>query len=572
MKLNDKSKRILKIFWILYAIFSIIMWLPQTDRLLSGDYKTISRHVALDDLWNVRINDTQYNNVSLNELKFPPVNIGDTIVMERKLPENWDIKQAALRLHIRQTTVNLAIDNETVYKYGFERLQENKTVGSGFQFINFLDEYKGKTMTLTLHVSEDHAFSRFDSIRLYEWNHGYRALLTENRLPLFLGCFLLVFGLIVVAITTVAILFSTRFFKMLFLAAFSICMGLWTLCYYNAILVFSIPLYSISFIEYMALYLSPLPILLYMYSHVKALNSKKYLTLYWILLAVQLVFNVVTIYWHTIDYIHCAATLKYMQTLIIIHLAYFILVLVKNFRHNPFTSKIYLVGLFIVSSAIGYDLVAYYYSRYLAGSISVKGVSSLGIVVFLFLLFVEFYYSMANQMIEEKERNFLIKSAYTDDLTLLPNRRFCSEHMQKITESNDLNYAVMCFDLNNLKVINDTYGHTQGDLLIKCAADVLSKSFASHGVVGRMGGDEFIAILNTSDQKVIEKLIDQFHNNIAIKNREQQDLDLSISCGYTICGEGDIHNIEKLYRIADVRMYENKKLYKERKMSKTLAT
>lgn len=565
MKLSKKAKRILKIFWIAYAIFSIIMWLPQTDRLLCIDYPKTSQHIALDDQWNIQINNTHYNNVSLNELKFPAVEIGDKIIMERRLPDDWDIAQAALRLHIRQTTVNICIDGEQVYEYGFDRYRLNKTVGSGFQFVNFLDEYKGKTMTITLHISEDRAFSRFDSIRLYEWDHAYRALLTENRLPMFLGSFLFVFGLIVASISAIAVLFSTKFLRMLFLAAFSVCMGLWTLCYYNAVLVFSIPLYSISFIEYMALYISPIPILLYMYAHVKDLNDRKFTFSYWILFGIQFIFNIVTIYLHTLDLIHCAATLKYMQTLIILHLIYFSVVLVKNFKKNPFTKKFYLWGLSIVSASIGYDLFAYYYSRYFAGTTTLKGVSSFGIIVFLFVLFLEFYYSLAKKIIEEKERNYLIKSAYTDDLTLLPNRRFCSEHMQKITESKNMNYAVMCFDLNNLKVVNDTYGHTQGDLLIKCAADVLSKSFAEHGVVGRMGGDEFIAILNTSNQKDIDHLIDAFHENIAMKNQEYSDLDLSISCGYTICGEGNIHNIEKLYRIADTRMYENKKQYKERR-------
>ena len=96
---------------------------------------------------------------------------------------------------------------------------------------------------------------------------------------------------------------------------------------------------------------------------------------------------------------------------------------------------------------------------------------------------------------KDTERKSLIQRAYTDEMTELHNRRYCTEYMEKINENREENYTIICFDLNNLKETNDNYGHTRGDLLIQSAAQVIKDTFSKKGVVGRMGGDEFIAIL-----------------------------------------------------------------------------
>lgn len=98
------------------------------------------------------------------------------------------------------------------------------------------------------------------------------------------------------------------------------------------------------------------------------------------------------------------------------------------------------------------------------------------------------------------------------------NRHYCSEHMKEMENKQDSDYAVFSFDLNNLKIVNDTYGHVKGDILIKSAAEVIAETFEKYGIVGRMGGDEFIAILLTFQKSKIERMIDEFSSNICKKN------------------------------------------------------
>lgn len=561
-KLFDK-KNILKILWILYAFLSVFIWLPHTDDLLTKDYEKISNYVLLDDSWDITINDTFYQNVSLGDLHFPAVNKGDQITMERILPETWNIEEGTLRIYIRHAAVRVYIDNEMIYEYGYERLADNKTVGSGYQFINFPEIYEGKTLKIHYYLSEDKVFTKLDSVRIYAWENALRTLITENRLPMFLGCFLVILGLAAFALTAFALAFSRKFIRPMCVSLFSLCMGLWTLCHYNILLVFSIPLYSISLIKYISLYLGPLPLVVYMYEDVKNIKYKIFKVIYWLLFAVLVIFLTVAIGLHMVDKVHMAATLKYMQILILVWLALFLVVILLNFKSSKAVNRLYLIGMLAIIGCTIYDLIGYSNDRYLGNnSMSLKGVSSMGVMVFILVLFFIFYLQMIQKMMQEKERDFLIKSAYTDELTSLNNRRYCMEYMGKIRDEKNTDYTVVCFDLNNLKTVNDTLGHAKGDILIRSAADVLKESFIKHGIVARMGGDEFIAILTTSNAEKLTELMEQFQKNIDRKNKEIQDLNMSIAYGYA-SGIEIREDIEKVYHEADNRMYEKKKQMKQ---------
>ena len=565
MKDRKLWKNVLKLVWILYVIINIIVWIPVIDGLFTTDYESTSNCISLNSDWDIMINNEAYHDVSLDDFRFEAVGTGDRIVMERNLPSYWDIVEGTLRLHIRHSAVRMYIDGRQVYEYGYDRMRKNKTIGSGYQFINFPDKYRGQKIKLELEVNEQNAFTKFDPIQIYGWENAYRALLTENRIPLFLGGFLTVFGLCILLITAFALVVSTKYIRFFCIAAFCICVGLWTLCYYNILVIFAIPLYSVCLIEYMTLYLSPLPLIIYMYGHVKNLKSKVLKVIYWILFTVQLVFDLVFIGLHTMDIVHCASVLQYFQVIIICHLIYFMLIDLKNLKSSQLMNRFYLVGLLIVAVCIGYDLFVYYEERYHSAAIaSFRGLSALGMMFLVFILIISFYMNLAHKMMQDAERSLLLKSAYTDELTQLHNRRYCSEQMVQLNEDKTAEYTVISFDLNNLKTVNDTYGHAKGDILIKSAADVIGKTFEEQGFVGRMGGDEFLAVLLTADKKRIEGLMEQFKSNILKKNQEVEDLDMSISCGYASSNEIEDRDIEKIYQKADDRMYADKKQYKLR--------
>lgn len=562
-KRKPSRKSILKILFICYAVLSIFCTTAMVDRMFSNDYSVISQCVVLNDGWDITINHQAYQNVSLDTFHFDIVNTGDSITMMRTLPARLDCVGNALLLPIRQTAVKVYVDADQIYQYGLERINQHKTIGSGYLTVELPDNYAGKTLKLHLTVGEDSAFTRFDPIQIYEWKNIYRVMLTENRMPLFLGCFLTIFGLVTCIITVFALLFSGRFLRILCVSLFSICIGLWTLCYYNVLLIFSMPLYMISLLEYLSLFLAPIPLVIYMREDVAALNRPLMNRLYRLLLAVQIAATTITIGLHTMDLVHCAATLKYMQGLIVCNLVFFVIVEIMNLRvSHQLVHKLFLVGMLLLSACVFCDLLSYQLDRYQGMTLfPLKGIAPLGMVLFIFILLVSFYINLTEKMMQEAERNSLIKSAYTDELTKIHNRRYCMEYMNRIMEMENPDYTVICFDLNNLKITNDTYGHAKGDLLIKSAAEVIDKAFSPYGIVARMGGDEFIAITKTGDSKKISSIMEGFQKRISEKNQAIPDLNLSIAYGYASCSPKE-YNIEKIYQLADNRMYEHKQAMK----------
>lgn len=563
------KKNLLQLAWIIYALTSILVWVPQIDHLLTKDYEEITKHISLDDDWEIRINDQDFSGISLDSFHFPAVSTGDEITMERTLPDNWDLEQMALRIYIRHSAVNVYINDDLIYEYGHDRVEQNKTVGSGFQFVNFPSEYAGQKLKIELYVSENKVFSKLNSVRLYPWRNAFRVIMTENRLPLFFGGFLFIFGLAVCIITIFAIVFSKKYIRLLCISAFSLCMGLWTMCYYRVLLVYAIPLYSISLMEYVAFYIAPIPLLLYLREDVINLGNKAFRMFYRVLLLAYIAAFGIAMALHSADIVHLAAVLPYMVIFLVLCLGFSFIVVVLNFKGSKLQNRLYQVGMLIVVVCIGYDLVGYGSDRYFGHSslMAVKGVSSIGVMAFIFILFVSFYIEMTQKMMLETERNSLIKSAYTDELTKLHNRRYCMEYMDKIEEEKDSDYTVICFDLNNLKIVNDTYGHGKGDLLIKNSADVLRETFEDYGIVARIGGDEFISVIPTADREKIDRLMERFGANIQKKNRQAGDLNISIACGFAI-GKETEKGIEKVYQLADNRMYEHKKQMKKEAMDK----
>ncbi|MDE6365693.1 MAG: GGDEF domain-containing protein [Lachnospiraceae bacterium] len=552
----------LKLIWILFALISILTWLPRLDGLLTKEYSAISDYVGLDDGWDITINEDTWQNVSLTEFQFSAVSKGDVITMQRTLPTDWELVEGVLRFHVRHSAVRMYIEDELVYEYGADRLAAGKTLGSGYQFINFPNTYQGRTLCIQITVAEDKVFTKLDSMRLYEWENVYRVLMTENRLPLFSGCFLILFGLIVCVITIFALLFSTKYIRLFCISLFSICMGLWTLSYYNIMLIFAVPLYSISLINYLALYLAPIPLTIYIREEVVSLKLKPLTIVYHVFLGVELAAVSVMVALHTLDIVHLAGMLKYMQAILFIGLLFFLLVLLLNLKYSRLENRLSVLGLLIVIGCAAYDLIGYNSGRFYGKDyFNIKGVSSSGIMILICILFVSFYIEMTQKMMQQKERDFLIKSAYTDELTQLHNRRYCMEHLNQMREEQTVSYTIVCLDVNNLKTVNDTYGHAKGDMLIQCAADVIAQTFESYGIVARTGGDEFVAVLRITDEKKLSALMEQFEQNIAQKNLAVRDLVLSIAYGYASGSQQD-NDIDKVHQTADDRMYEKKKQMK----------
>lgn len=162
---------------------------------------------------------------------------------------------------------------------------------------------------------------------------------------------------------------------------------------------------------------------------------------------------------------------------------------------------------------------------------------------------------------EEDLRNV----AEFDALTNMPNR-YCYNNFLKKTIDKDKSTCVFLFDINNLKYVNDTYGHSKGDELIKNTSLCIKECFLNQEGKNcyRIGGDEFVAILDDISEDEIENLINEFI-------KKQSDLNVSIAYGYAYSNNVRDIGYEKLIIKADKRMYKKKKeMYKDGNPNETL--
>ena len=554
------NRTFLNRLWITYALFSVLLVIYLVYSLICKDIDKTSNRIFIDEHWDVNINGELHKDKNLTSFKVGTLKKGDTISISRKLPDEWNYEQPALYIYIKHTTMDIYIDDISIYSYGDDRYKANKATGSGAQIINFSNDYKNKTIRIDLLVTENNPFSKFGSFYITEWKDSYRYIMTTSFIPLLVGSFLVVFGAFVILISSYAITLSKKYTNILLLAAFSTCIGLWTLCYNDVLIIFSIPLYSSSLIEYMSLYIAPVPFLGFMYDYVKKLSNNILTIIFKILFSTQFLFTVIGIALHTADIVHASSLLNYLHLLMAMHLVFFIYIFFKNIKLNQLKKRSYSIGLLLFAITTLYDIAEYHFLRKIGYDIlNIKGISSIGITIFLAVLALDVFSDITKKLMEDNEKEILIRNAYTDQLTGLYNRHYCTEYMSNLDNEENTNYSLIIFDLNNLKVTNDTLGHSVGDLFIKESSLIIKDSFKEHGIIGRLGGDEFIAIINTCDTTLIKELIVQFEDNIKNFNQNADKFSISIAYGYATCKDIPDASTEKLYTLADSRMYTCKK-------------
>ena len=152
----------------------------------------------------------------------------------------------------------------------------------------------------------------------------------------------------------------------------------------------------------------------------------------------------------------------------------------------------------------------------------------------------------------------LEKRSTTDFLTGVMNRRACQENIQRQLSINNKGTLLM-IDVDDFKHVNDTYGHNIGDEVLIKVASIIKNNVEEYDLVGRMGGDEFIAFLCTNtDEKhacqVAQRIIDEIKTGFSDKEYEK---DVSVSIGIAIC-KGEHLSFEKMYTTADKALYNVK--------------
>ncbi|OGO78934.1 MAG: diguanylate cyclase [Clostridiales bacterium GWB2_37_7] len=166
----------------------------------------------------------------------------------------------------------------------------------------------------------------------------------------------------------------------------------------------------------------------------------------------------------------------------------------------------------------------------------------------------------------EKKLEYL---SYHDQLTGLFNRRFFEEELKRLDVERNLPMTLVLADVNGLKLINDSFGHSMGDELLQKVAEAIKKGCRENDIVARLGGDEFVVLLPKTDGQQTDQIIKRI--KAAAANEKVGSIDLSISFGYQTKMKVD-ETIIDVFKKAEDYMYREKLFESPSMRSKTIDT
>ncbi len=204
---------------------------------------------------------------------------------------------------------------------------------------------------------------------------------------------------------------------------------------------------------------------------------------------------------------------------------------------------------------------------------SIQGIKSDQVLLelmfsYLLVVIVSYFLSKTAKDITFEIYNISVK----DPLTGLFNRAFALSYLDKETEeikrnrNPKNNICVVYIDLDNFKTVNDTFGHSVGDTVLKKVASIFKLFFRKSDVIARLGGDEFLVIAKNVDCESLNRRLEDLRNKL---EREFMRFGISMSYGIAEIPKDSI-TAKEVIEIADERMYQNKQLRKHKVVKREL--
>lgn len=573
-KLNLRQKIISFIVMFLITVTTIAVFMSMTSAK-----RVDSDEIELDDGWSVTINGKEYDNVTLSKFRFKMCNRGDVLTLRHIVPRYDIISLPTLEVYTIHSAIKVYLDDEVIYTYGQRLYDENKLLGYGEHFVSMPYGANSKWLTVEMTVSEDNAFDGVKAMKLLDGNSAMVKELSGKRVNLSIAMFLIVFGVIIMVLSMLMLGRAVNFVQTFCIALFSFLIGCWTLCNNELIEYFTTDLLMKSYLEYYSLYILPLPLTYYFRDKIDVRSNPKWLKVYfWGIIAAEIVYIASAVILQEANLVHLPQILVGSHILMILTIVLILMISVIDIKVRKQRPTVVMIGFLIAIAIVIVELIRFNIEKYITGFTknAYSSDTCFAVLIIVISMLLDYGNKTSKSLYENAQRAVLEQMAYMDELTGLGNRRMCEKKLTELEEkemSSDSVYAIVSLDLNFLKRTNDTYGHKKGDELIKSFSDVLSNVFSLYGTVTRTGGDEFVVILDDITEEKVKSLLAQMLEQMEEKNKYASDVILSTAYGYAMKGEipSKQEKTEEVklkvvdigpravYRIADDRMYENKR-------------
>lgn len=239
---------------------------------------------------------------------------------------------------------------------------------------------------------------------------------------------------------------------------------------------------------------------------------------------------------------------------LILGLYIFYLILINTFRDEKSSKGLLLGTLFLLVSSL---------IEIVSTQLGTKIITSftLGVIVFVIILIFEVNKNFSLKISSEREQiEFLEDISNKDGLTGLFNHRYVCQMVEEIQKKkNDKKYSFAMMDLDNFKMVNDTYGHKKGDLVLLETANIIKENIRENDIAARYGGEEFLIIFK-ADIKSAFVIAERIRSKIEAEIFARTGVYITISGGVAELTNDKTDIIKE----ADQLLYKAKRLGKNR--------
>lgn len=469
--------------------------------ILLLNYSSISKYNTMEINKNVtiKINDGAEKVVTLNKYIFPVTNKGDVVEISYILPD-VEMTRPVFEFESYHSVVEVSLDDEIIYEYGQDLAESNKVLGHEYFRIDLPEDFSNKQLKVKFTYTENNAASSIDGLQISNVKDSYSVDILKNLLVLTVTSCLLVLGVIGLISSVTFLSFYTDAKELVHISIFSICVALWLLSNQSIFIVSVGNFEMTSILEYYSLYFASIPGLSFFIDSIdlekpnSILRKLRIITV--LVLAVVIILDVTGI-------VHYVNFVSLFQVIIVTSFIVVFVSVYLSYMHNKDGDKVLMYGMVLICVMLLLEVGRFNICKYVK-NLNVFRVSLVPFGTLLFVLTITYSFckDISRRSYDRAEKTSLRHLAYSDVLTGIPNRTKCEMILEKANREG-MGCYIVNFDLNNLKEANDNYGHAIGDHMIISFSDMLMSSFGKKGQVGRMGGDEFIAIIFDCEEAVV---------------------------------------------------------------------
>ena len=478
------------------------------------------------------------------------------------LPEDFDDPRSIL-FKTTHTIAEVWLDGEKIYEYGNEEDAPSfmKSPGSCWHIVNIPEDSAGKSLEVRIIPVYDNYYGNEVSIVYGTRGNCVLKILMDSFKTLLPSCGILFASIICLLLYLGAVRrkrrdkTETKIEVFLNLGFFSLLIAVWTLAQCG-FLQFLIPDgRTLYFVDYFSFFLFPVPFNFLLYDICKSRYHKGAL-IFPILYLANMAADVLLQCTGIIDIFRLLPATHVIMVANAVYTVALILYEARKEGNDEAKKFQYPMCVLIVFGMA--EMFLYYLRKFQQTSILLP-IGTLLFIIMLIWIQVSQYY---DQYIQKQKVIYLQKIANMDMLTEAMNRN-AYEDMVKYLEESDIKLrttGVVLFDLDNLKVINDNFGHEKGDEALKLCYQCISQAFQNVKNCFRIGGDEFAYVYHSDEKDMIPERLKALEL-ILKKTAETNKLEypLSMSAGYAYYQPDIDFDFKDIVRRSDTMLYRQKR-------------